>query len=42
MTRSANMAIAISVPFLDDEKVVVFVDNMYARYHIMEIELVAW
>ena len=42
MTRSANTAIAIGVPCPDNEKVVVFVDNIYARYHFMVIELVAW
>ena len=33
LTRSANAATAIGVPCLDDKKVIIFVENMYASYH---------
>jgi hypothetical protein len=42
LTRSANAAIAIDVPCPDDEKVVIFVENMYASSHFTETELVTW
>ena len=42
LTYSANAAIAIGVPCLYNEKFIIFVENMYARSHFTEIELVAW
>ena len=41
LTRSANAAIAIGVPCPDDEKVLIFVENMCVSSHYTEIEIVA-
>ena len=41
LTCSANAAITIGVPCPDNEKVMIFVENIYASSHFTEIELVA-
>ena len=42
LTRSAAACVAIGVPCTDDKKLIILVENMYARAHFTEIELVAW
>ena len=41
LARSSAAFVAIRIPCTDDEKVIIFMENMYASGHFTVIELVA-